>query len=146
MNGDGVLSQADFELALELAVGQRPATASEIAAGDLNGNGVRQGSSSRARRTCAVVSQVVRYLQREIRGAWPQSNLGSSREFDFEIIGVMEAVPAFVPTIAFESKTQVQDSGLSAHLAHSNAPTMHLETVHTQLEFVVRDSLFHRLK
>ncbi len=40
VNGDGVLSQADFVLAMKLAVGQRPATPEEIAAGDMNGNGV----------------------------------------------------------------------------------------------------------
>jgi hypothetical protein len=40
VDGDGVLSQADFTLVLKLAVGQRPATAREIAAGDLNGNGI----------------------------------------------------------------------------------------------------------
>lgn len=39
-NGDGELSQADFTLAMKLAVGQRPATPEEIAAIDLNGNGV----------------------------------------------------------------------------------------------------------
>jgi hypothetical protein len=39
-NGDGVLSQDDFTLAMKLAVGQRPATPEEIAAIDLNGNGV----------------------------------------------------------------------------------------------------------
>lgn len=40
VNGDGVLSQPDFVLAMKLAVGQRLPTASELAAGDLNGNGV----------------------------------------------------------------------------------------------------------
>ncbi|MGZ4964188.1 MAG: dockerin type I repeat-containing protein, partial [Limisphaerales bacterium] len=40
VNGDGTLSQADFDLAMQLAVGQRAATPQEIAAGDLNGNGV----------------------------------------------------------------------------------------------------------
>ena len=40
VNGDGVISQADFVLAMKLAVGQRDATAQEVAAGDLNGNGV----------------------------------------------------------------------------------------------------------
>ena len=40
VNGDGVLTEADVELALSLSVGQRTPTASEIAAGDLNGNGV----------------------------------------------------------------------------------------------------------
>jgi hypothetical protein len=40
VNGDGAPDQADFVLAMKLAVGQRPATPSEIAAGDLNGNGV----------------------------------------------------------------------------------------------------------
>ena len=40
VNGDGVLNQQDFVLAMKLAVGQRPATAKEVAAGDLNGNGV----------------------------------------------------------------------------------------------------------
>jgi hypothetical protein len=38
VNGDGTLSQADFELEMQLAVGQRPATPQEIAAGDFNGN------------------------------------------------------------------------------------------------------------
>lgn len=39
VNGDGIVSQADFVLAMKLAVGQRPATPNEIAAGDMNGNG-----------------------------------------------------------------------------------------------------------
>ena len=40
VTGDGVLNQADFVLAMQLAVGQRPATPQELMAGDLNGNGV----------------------------------------------------------------------------------------------------------
>jgi hypothetical protein len=40
VNGDGQLSQQDFVLAMKLAVGQRQPTEAEIAAGDLNGNGV----------------------------------------------------------------------------------------------------------
>ena len=44
-------------------------------------------------------------------GVWPRSNLSSGGEFDFEIIGVVEAVPAFVPTVAFEGQAQVQDAG-----------------------------------
>lgn len=39
VNGDGVVSQQDFVLAMKLAVGQRDATPEEVAAGDLNGNG-----------------------------------------------------------------------------------------------------------
>ncbi|MBA4388247.1 MAG: hypothetical protein C0404_09715 [Verrucomicrobia bacterium] len=39
ISGDGILDQADFTLAMKLAVGQRPATADELSAGDLNGNG-----------------------------------------------------------------------------------------------------------
>ena len=39
VNRDGVVSQPDFVLAMKLAVGQRPATECEIAAGDMNGNG-----------------------------------------------------------------------------------------------------------
>jgi hypothetical protein len=39
VNGDGIVSQPDFVLAMKLAVGQRPATPCEIAAGDMNGNG-----------------------------------------------------------------------------------------------------------
>jgi hypothetical protein len=39
INGDGILSQDDFVLAMQLAVGQRPATPKELMAGDLNGNG-----------------------------------------------------------------------------------------------------------
>jgi hypothetical protein len=39
VNGDGMVSQPDFVLAMKLAVGQRPATPDEIAAGDMNGNG-----------------------------------------------------------------------------------------------------------
>jgi hypothetical protein len=39
-NGDGVLSQADFTLAMKIAVGQREPTAQELAAFDLNGNGI----------------------------------------------------------------------------------------------------------
>jgi hypothetical protein len=39
-NGDGILSMDDFTLAMKLAVGQRPATPSEIAACDMNGNGI----------------------------------------------------------------------------------------------------------
>lgn len=39
VNGDGVVSQADFVVAMKLAVGQRDATSEEVAAGDLNGNG-----------------------------------------------------------------------------------------------------------
>jgi len=39
VDGDGILSQSDYDLAMELAVGQRPATPEEIAAGDMNGNG-----------------------------------------------------------------------------------------------------------
>ncbi|MGD0411477.1 MAG: hypothetical protein ABSC18_07210, partial [Verrucomicrobiota bacterium] len=41
------------------------------------------------------------------RGVWPQSNLSSGGEFDFEIIRVVKAVPALVPSIAFEGETQV---------------------------------------
>lgn len=40
VNGDGILSMADFTLAMKLAVGQRSPTPTELAAGDLNGNGV----------------------------------------------------------------------------------------------------------
>lgn len=40
VNGDGIVSQPDFVLAMKLAVGQRPATPCEIAAGDMNGNGI----------------------------------------------------------------------------------------------------------
>jgi hypothetical protein len=39
VNGDGTVSQADFDLAMKLAVGQRAATPDEVAAGDMNGNG-----------------------------------------------------------------------------------------------------------
>ena len=39
LDGDGAVTPADFELALQLAVGLRPATPEEIIAGDLNGNG-----------------------------------------------------------------------------------------------------------
>ncbi len=39
-DGDGKVSLSDFTLLMKLAVGQRPATPSEIAAGDMNGNGV----------------------------------------------------------------------------------------------------------
>ncbi len=35
-------------------------------------------------------------------GVWPHSNLSSGGDFDFEIIGVVETVPTFVPAIAFE--------------------------------------------
>lgn len=39
-DGDGVLSQADFSLALQLAVGKNEPTPEELAAFDLNGNGI----------------------------------------------------------------------------------------------------------
>jgi hypothetical protein len=45
------------------------------------------------------------------QGVWPHSNLSSGGEFDFEIIGMVEAVSAFVPSVAFECQAQAQDAG-----------------------------------
>lgn len=42
---------------------------------------------------------------------WPRSNLSLGDEFDFEIIGVVETIPALVPTVAFECQAQVRDAG-----------------------------------
>ena len=44
-------------------------------------------------------------------GVWPQSNFILGGGFDFEVMRVMEAVPAFSPAIALESQVQIQHAG-----------------------------------